>query len=260
MAIIFIFLVGLAVGSFLNVLIWRLPRNENFVRGRSRCVFCRHPLSWQEIIPLASFIFLKRRCRHCGKKISWRYFGVELLTGTTFLSFWKFSQLPVTSYQLPVTLSILALLIVLVVVDFDYYVIPDKILVVLGGLGLLRLFVLSRSLILISITTAAVVGLVFFLIYLLANIYYEGGGMGLGDVKLAALLGFLFGFPAILPVIYLALTASLLTGLTWLLFFKGSLKTKLPFGSFLGGAAIVYTLFNQFFLSSLMPYIFRLYI
>ena len=260
MPAVFIFLFGLIIGSFLNVLIWRLPREESFVKGRSKCPHCGHALGRRDLIPLASFFFLKKKCRYCRKKISWRYPLVELLTGTVFWFFWQFNQLSVSSYQLPIWLAILALLIVLIFIDFDYYIIPDKILIVLALLGLLNVFFLSRSLALTNVVTAAVAGLVFFLIYLFANAYYEGGGMGLGDVKLAALLGFIFGFPAILPIIYLALIASLLVGLVLLLFFKGSLKTKLPFGSFLGGAAIVYALFNKFFLPSLMPYIFRLYI
>src|SRR3989344_3595461 len=84
---VFIFLIGLSIGSFFNVLIFRLPRKEGFIKGRSRCPSCRHVLSWKDLFPLASFLFLKRKCRFCSKKISWRYFLVELTTLLFFLSF-----------------------------------------------------------------------------------------------------------------------------------------------------------------------------
>jgi len=258
-----IFALGLSVGSFLNVLIWRLPRGENFVKGHSRCPSCRHVLGWKDLIPLFSFIFLKRKCRYCHRKISRRYFTVELLTGIVFLALFFFT--PLDTYQswwsFGLWLSIVTLLIALTFIDFDYFIIPDKILIVIGMLGLLNIFFLDRSLnIFVNLLVGAVAGFTFFIVYLITATYYEEGGMGLGDVKLVALLGFIFGFPLILPIIYLALAGSLIGGLIIITFFKGNLRTKLPFGSFLGGSAITFIIFNKFFLPSLMPYIFKLYL
>lgn len=254
-----IFALGLSVGSFLNVLIYRLPRGEKFVKGRSRCPSCRHILDWKDLIPLFSFIALKRKCRYCAKKISWRYFWIELLAGSIFLALFLLND-SLFSWSFIFSAATAGLLIVLIFIDFDYLMIPDKILAGLGLLGFGNLLFLDRTLIFNNFLTGLVNGLIFFLIYSLANIRYKGGGMGFGDVKLAALLGFLFGFPAILPIIYLALAGSLTAGLVLILFFKKELQTKLPFGSFLGGAAIIYILFNQFFIPALTPYFFRFYL
>lgn len=256
---VFIFLFGLAIGSFLNVVIFRLPQGQNFVTGRSKCLACGHLLNWKDLLPLVSFLLLKGKCRYCSKKIKESYFVVEILTAFVFMALFFLFQ---SDWMILIFWAAVAsLLIVLVFIDFYYLVIPDKILIVLGLLGLLEHIFLGRPLnILLNLLTGTVTGVLFFLIYWLTNVYYQEGGMGFGDVKLVALLGFIFGFPAILSVIYLALLASLIAGLILILFFKKGLKTKLPFGSFLGGAAIFFILFNQFLGPVLTPYIFRLYL
>lgn len=242
-----IFALGLSVGSFLNVLIFRLPREENFVRGRSKCPSCGHVLGWQDLFPLASFLFLRGKCRFCAQKISWRYFFVELLTGTVFLLFWPFY----------IWLAIICLLIVLIFIDFEYFLIPDKILIVAGFLVLsLQLTNQSISPLLNSFLTAVFSGLIFFLIFAVTG----KKKMGFGDVKLMVLLGFIFGFPVILPVFYLAVAGAVVWGIVLILFFGGKLQTKLPFGTLLAGSAVIFILFNKFLIPPLMPYIFRLYV
>lgn len=241
----FVFLLGLGIGSFLNVLIWRLPREENFVKGRSRCPFCHHTLDWKDLIPLASFIFLKRKCRYCSKKISWRYFGVELVTALLFLALWP-------SFFWIGTAS---LLMAVIFIDFDHLIIPDKILTVLAVWALL--FQLTHPANLYNHGMSAVIsGLVFLLIFLAT----KGQKMGLGDVKLMFLLGFIFGFPGILIVFYLAVAGALIWSIILILFFGGQLKTKLPFGSLLAGASLVFILFSQLLLKTFTPYILRFYL
>lgn len=251
-----IFLLGLAIGSFLNVLIYRIPRAEGFIKGHSRCPFCRHILGWRDILPLASFIFLGRKCRYCLKKISWRYFGVELLTAIVFLALFWVTQPdnPILFLPFVFWLTVLSMLIVLLFIDFDYFIIPDKILLALFLLGFF--YQLFNKLIFVNYLTAAISGIIFFLIHAITR----GRGMGLGDVKLVALLGFLLGFPAILPVIYLALAGGLVWSVVLILFYGGHRETKLPFGSLLAGSAISFILFGKFFLPVFMPYIFKLYL
>lgn len=256
MASVVIFLFGLGAGSFLNVLIYRIPRGESFVKGRSRCPSCRHLLDWKDTVPLISFFFLRKKCRYCLKKISWRYFGVEGLTAVVFLVFFWTARPAgfLGGWSFFFWLAIFSLLIVLLFIDFDYFIIPDKILLVLFFLGFL--YQLFGQSILANSLAAAVAGIIFFLIFALTR----GRGLGLGDVKFVALLGFLFGFPAILPMIYLALAGGLVWSVVLILFFEGRRETKLPFGSLLAGSAISFILFGKFFLPVLMPYIFRLYI
>jgi len=255
---VFIFLIGLSIGSFFNVLIFRLPRKEGFIKGRSRCPSCRHVLSWKDLFPLASFLFLKRKCRFCSKKISWRYFLVELTTALVFLVFFMVSRPDswLLLWIFSLWLAISCLLIVLVFIDFDYLIIPDKILVVIALLALSLHLTNSFDFPLANLVTAAVSGMIFFLIFLLTR----GEKMGLGDVKLMALLGFIFGFPEIIPIFYLAVAGALVWSVILILFFGGKLQTKIPFGSLLAGSAIIFILFNKFLMPYLTPYLFRLYL
>src|SRR3989344_4481672 len=164
MTAVLVFLIGLVAGSFLNVLIFRLPRREGFIKGRSQCPSCRHVLSWKDLIPLASFLFLKRKCRFCSKKISWRYFLVELTTALVFLVFFMMTRPDnlFLFWSFSFWLAIMGLLIVLVFIDFDYLLIPDKILIVIALLALFFRLTNQLDILLANFLTAAVAGIIFF--------------------------------------------------------------------------------------------------
>ena len=128
----FIFLFGLALGSFLNCVIYRLERGESFLEGRSYCPHCQHILNWSDLIPLFSFLILKGKCRYCQKKISLQYPLVELATGILFvltaynlqLTIYNLQDLFVVSYLL----LVVNCLLVIFVYDLKHYIIPDKII------------------------------------------------------------------------------------------------------------------------------------
>ncbi len=140
-----IFLLGLAVGSFLNVVIFRMESGGKIVNDRSRCMSCGHILAWHDLLPVLSFIFLKGKCRYCGEKISWQYPLVELGTGILFIilisniKFQISNQYPISNIQFldNIQYSILSLLfwffitsalIVIFVYDLRHYIIPDKVI------------------------------------------------------------------------------------------------------------------------------------
>src|SRR3989338_3394559 len=100
MSSIFLFIFGTAIGSFLNVLIDRLPREES-INGRSHCEYCKKTLSPLDLVPVLSFLFLKGKCRYCGRKLSWQYPGIEILTGLLFVSISNI-QSPISNFQLPI--------------------------------------------------------------------------------------------------------------------------------------------------------------
>lgn len=265
----FLFLLGLAVGSFLNVLIYRIPRQEGFVSGRSRCPKCKKELHWLDLFPVASAILLSGRCRYCRGKISWRYSIVELLTGFSFLGLFLLNISVAGDYlSLVFWLAAISLLIVLIFIDFDYLLIPDKILIVLGSLTvvyqLLRSVFLVREPFLLhtslSLPANLLTALLSCLVFLAIFIVTKGKGIGLGDVKLVFFLGLMFGFPGILPVIYLALLSGLVWGLSAMVFFGANLKSQLPLGSMLGASAVFFVLFNKIFFPAVWPYITRLYL
>lgn len=272
----FVFLFGLTIGSFLNVLIYRLPRGLKVGgKNRSFCPHCRRILAWFDLIPLASFFMLKGRCRYCCRLISWRYPAVEFLTGLLFVAcFLSFGLGRFDGFlSLSFWLTVVSLFLLLVFIDFDWFVIPDKILVALFILAVLyhsagALFPFSDPVLEHLPSIFKVPGLRNFFFsaifsgaaFALVVLVTKGKGMGLGDVKLTALIGLLFGFPAVLMVIYGALIVGTVWGLLMLAFFKANLKTKLPFGSILAGMSVIYIIGGGWLFSHLASLFFRLYI
>ena len=268
-----IFLFGLIVGSFLNVLIYRLPRfgllqrtvlkseKRTVLGGRSECPKCRHTLSWLDLFPVVSFLFLKGKCRYCRKKISLRYPLVELLTGASFLFLFLSNKLldAASWISFAIWAGVIALLIVLFFIDLEHLIIPDKILIALAIIALALLIQgqpLDGGNLWHNILTGFFSALFFFLIYLAT----KGKAIGLGDVKFIFVLGFLFGFPGILIVIYGALAAGTLWGIVLIWFFGAKLKTKIPFGTVLSAVSIIFILLNKFLIPALSPYILHLYV
>ncbi len=244
---VFVFLLGLAVGSFLNVLIDRLPRDESVVKGRSYCDGCKKPLLWYDLIPVVSFLFLGGKCRHCGSPISFYYPMVELVTGVMFvLTFFllftseeSFGHLrggtaPAALLggdllELGYYLFIVSSLIVIFFADLKYGIIPDK--VVFPGIFVNFLYLLlNTSYLLQNIMAATGVFLFFFLLYIIT----KGRGMGFGDVKLVFLLGLFLGWPYIIIALYFSFLTGAIFGCILILWRKKRLHgATLPFGPFL---------------------------
>ncbi|MBI3577579.1 prepilin peptidase [Candidatus Gottesmanbacteria bacterium] len=207
---IFIFLFGLCIGSFANVLIDRLPRGEDIFRGRSRCDYCKKELRWFELIPVISFFIQRGRCRRCHRQLSIQYPLVELASAVAFV--FLFPHIP--------SLLIFLSLLVIFVADLKYEIIPDS-MIILGLIGGL----IGKFSILSAIGAAA-----FFLFLFLVT---RGRGMGLGDVKLAFLLGLILGFPTIVIALYTAFLTGAAVGIILMIGGKKTLKSHVPFGPFL---------------------------
>ncbi|OGN19353.1 MAG: hypothetical protein A3I32_01720 [Candidatus Yanofskybacteria bacterium RIFCSPLOWO2_02_FULL_45_10] len=275
MLTVVLFLVGLIVGSFLNVVIWRLPRGEGvtgLVRGekkgqvsterqfrywdnsRSKCPNCQRQINWYDLMPVISFFILRRRCRFCKKPISWRYPLIELSIGLlALLLYWLF--LPVSLIQwlnFAYWLVTLSGVFAIGVIDFTHLVIPDKILIVLGVVGLAHAIKFDFS---SHLITALIGGVLFALVYWITH----GRGIGWGDVKFIFVLGLLFGFPDILFVIYGALFLGVIWGGALLLTRRANMKTKLPFGTMLATTAILTIFLHSWLISSTSEYLFYLY-
>jgi len=214
---------GLVIGSFLNVVVYRLPRGLGFVRGRSFCPKCKHKINWFDNVPVISFLILKGRCRFCGRKISWRYPLIELLAGALFyLSY--LSHLSFLSYLL------ICGLVVIFFVDLEHQIIPDEIVIPLSVLFLgYRLLTNIQYL----ISNFLITGIVSFLFLYLIHLLTKGKGMGLGDVKLAFLMGLVLGFPKIVVAFYLAFLTGAFVGVILILLSRAKLKQKIAFGPFL---------------------------
>lgn len=209
-----VFIFGLAVGSFLNVLIDRLPKGRDVIAGRSRCDYCKKILRWYELVPLLSWAIQGGRCRQCHKSLSWQYPLVEIATGVGFIIF-------VGSYWYWIIFSAL---LVIFMADLKYQIIPDS-MVVVGVIGVIGAIGLIGENVLAGAGAAAF----FFLLWLITR----GRAMGLGDVKLAFLMGLLLGFPGIIIACYLAFLTGAGVGVILILRGIKGLKSKIAFGPFL---------------------------
>lgn len=214
------FLFGLIVGSFLNVLIYRIPRDQPFVAGRSHCPHCNHILAWYDLIPVASFLMLRGRCRYCGHTISPQYPIIEIISAIFF----------VFAPSAP-ALIVLELFLILAIIDYQHFIIPDGLLI--------ALVIVSPFMGAISWNHVLAVlgcGGFFFALWAIS----KGRWIGFGDVKFAAVLGLLFGFPGAVVVIYIAVILGGLFGVILLVLHKATGKTPLPFGTLLGLCAIAF--------------------
>ncbi len=230
--VIFAALIGLAIGSFLNVLIYRLPRAESIAFPASHCTACGHPLSALDNIPVFSWLVVRGRCRYCKSPISARYPLVELMTAALF-------ALSVAEFGLTlVTLSaavLSAYLIVTVFVDIDHLLILDSMTVPVAAIGLVFALLGGRT---VSGLEGAALGLALFgLIYVATR----GAGLGLGDVKLAACLGIYLGLVHAVAAFACAFVIGAIIALPVLALRKRQGRDVLPFGPFLVLGALILT-------------------
>jgi prepilin signal peptidase PulO-like enzyme (type II secretory pathway) len=224
---IFIFILGLCIGSFLNCVIYRLETKKT-LKGRSFCPKCKKQLKWQDLIPVFSFLFLKGKCRNCKQKISIQYPLVELATGIIFvLIFNRFGVLNYTNILFWLYIS--TVLIIIFVYDLKHYEIPDKILIPAIIITFIFCILFNFSLIL-NYLLAVLIGFGFFF-----SIFYISAGkwMGFGDVKFAILMGLLLGVSNILLALFLAFFFGAIIGIILLIYEKKGLKSEIPFGPFL---------------------------
>ncbi|MCL5433261.1 MAG: prepilin peptidase [Patescibacteria group bacterium] len=256
-----VFLIGISIGSFLNVLIDRIPREESIIRGRSYCERCKKKLTWKDLIPVVSFILLKGKCRYCHSPISWYYPIVELITGILFILVFNV-QLIQNSQSLISQTAIISLiyylfisssLIVIFFTDLKYGIIPDKILYPTIGVSLLFQILNTRYLIPNTISSAIGAFLFFLLLFLIT----KGKGMGFGDVKFVFFMGLFLGFPKILSAFYVAFLTGAVVSLILILwgkkrFFGGTI----PFGPFLVFATFVCFFYGEKIIKLLLPGIF----
>lgn len=240
---------GLIIGSFLNVVIHRLPIGQSVSTPRSHCPECKHVLRPWELIPVVSYLLLNRKCSQCRMDISWRYPGVEILTGVLFI-LTRLLQPNQTNIGIVFDLVFVSLLVALTMIDIDTFRLPDILVGYVAAAGLLKIIVLGEPTFWSGLIGALGAGGVFFLIT-----YFYPEGMGLGDVKLVAALGVYLGYPSVFYVIFLAsLFGVFLGGINFLLR-KKSLRDPIPFGPFLAGGSLVVLLGKDYF-SALYTFLF----
>jgi leader peptidase (prepilin peptidase)/N-methyltransferase len=230
---------GLVIGSFLNVVICRVPKGESIVAPGSHCPECGHFLRSWELIPIISFILLRGKCSRCGLKISWRYPAIETLTGVLFVLTYL-TRSDRSTAGIILDLAFVALLIVLTFIDIDSFRLPDIFFIMVALTGLINTLVTSDPVFWRSLLAAGLAGGVFALIA-----YFYAEGMGWGDVKFVAALGLYLGFPKILIAVFIASLLGVVIGGGQIILYKKDLKDPIPFGPFLAGGAVIMLIFGQ---------------
>jgi leader peptidase (prepilin peptidase)/N-methyltransferase len=232
-----VFIAGLLIGSFLNVLIYRLPRGEQFVKGRSFCPECGQTIKLYHNIPLLSYLFLRGKCAHCRKPISFRYPLVELLNGSGYLYFfWKQGW----SIDFGIFVFFTSVLIVIFFIDLDNQIIPDAITLpgIVFGLGVsLAPGGVSP---LQSLIGTLVGGGSLYLVAMLGDWLFKKESMGGGDIKMAAMLGAFLGWQKVLLIFLASAVIGLVVSIVIMLFSAKLRRTRVvPFGPFIALAALV---------------------
>ena len=238
-------LLGLAVGSFLNVCIDRLPRDESILNPPSHCQSCHHRLAAKDLIPVFSYLWLRGRCRYCRASIPRRLLWVELATGGLFAFLYAWYGF---SAELGIMAFYTCLFIIVFGVDLEQGLILNKVVYPAMAVALLFALFIQQPWIgpwpAPEIANAAMGGAIGFIIFLLLAVISRGG-MGWGDVKLAALIGLATGFPLVLVALVMGAILGGLVAIVLLALKKKARKETIPFGPFLSLAALITLLWGN---------------
>lgn len=248
MIVVFVFIFGLFIGSFLNVVVYRLHRQESFVKGSSKCLFCGHRLYPKDLVPLFSYLFLKGHCRYCKHRFSSQYPMVEAATAIAFTLVFLYI-FPGASFvwasfmdwfRLVSWWVMSAFLIIIFVYDLKYYLILDKVILPAIIFSFLVNIVLGHNV--WQMLLAAVVGGGFFLAQFVLS---KGRWIGGGDIRLGALMGIMLSWPEILAALFIAYILGSVISVGLLLASRKEWGDKVPFGTFLSVATFITLLYSD---------------
>ena len=240
--IIFVFAMGAAIGSFLNVCIYRLPQDLSIAAPRSFCPACRTPILAYDNIPILSFLLLGGKCRKCRAPISWRYPLVEALTGGLALAL--FLKLALT-FSFFCYFCFAAALVVITFIDLDHRLIPDAISLPGILIGFLLSFLAVTPGVWNSLLGIVIGGGSLYLVAVVYEFVTKREGMGGGDVKLLAMIGAWLGWKAVLFTLFFSSLTGSLVGGALMVARKEDGKLAIPFGPFLTFSAMAYVFFGE---------------
>jgi leader peptidase (prepilin peptidase)/N-methyltransferase len=228
---------GLVVGSFLNVCIARIPHDESVVLPASRCPACETPIAWHDNIPVLSYVVLRGRCRSCKARISPRYPFIEILTAVLAILLFE-AGFP--AQELVLYSALVAALVVVTFIDIDYRIIPDVITLPSILIAPAAAFIVGQITVVESLFGILVGGGVLWGIALLYQFIRKQEGMGLGDVKMLAMVGGFMGWEATLFTLVVGSLFGTIIGVVVMVSRRGRLDMEIPFGPFLAAGALLY--------------------
>ena len=228
------FILGTLLGSFFNVVGWRLPKGESIVSPPSHCPNCNHKLRFWELIPILSFFLQGGKCTSCKQKISWFYPVFEACCGLTFA--FAFVSYGFT-WQLLIALTFISMLIIIMVSDFNFMIIPDEILIIFGILlGIEITCVYGFSQLIMSLGNGVIAGIFIYVLKLIGDFIFKKESMGGGDIKLLFVFGLVLGWESAVFSIFLGSLIGLPLSLIILFRKKDHI---IPFGPYLSLGAIL---------------------
>lgn len=241
----YIFILGLLLGSFFNVCIYRIPKGESIAFPPSHCTSCDSRIKWYDLIPVISYIILRGRCRHCKEKISIRYPIVELTTGLLFLAVYLEYGISAETAKYIVFTS---LLIIIGMIDFDTTDVYDSTIIIgiIAGLAFTAAAYFLKS---------DVTGLILGALFgggIIAVIIILTKGMGWGDAEICFLCGLFLGFKLTIVMMFLSFVIGGVTGIILLVLKLKTRKDYIPFGPFVALAGIITVLFGQYLVNFYM--------
>jgi len=248
--LIFVVILGGLWGSFANVCIHRLPQNKGVVSGRSHCPKCKKEIVWQDNIPIISYLILKGKCRKCKRKISSQYPMVEMINILLFLIIYFLFGISLTT----ILLMILSLsFLITFFIDLKHFIIPNSLTFSMMILGFIKSFDPNLNSIFPNYINSLIGGLfgygvIFSIIFFYKQIRKKEG-MGLGDAKLLAVIGFWFGWIAIPFVLFLSSIFALVFVIPDLIKKNKKMTSQIPFGPYIILATIFYLVFKNNFIS-----------
>ena len=246
MDILFVIILGALWGSFANVCIYRLPNDENVVSGRSFCPKCKQKIVWYDNIPVISFVILKAKCRNCDYKISYQYLLVEILSLLSFTLIYFLFGISITT----LLFWILYLCFVIIFfIDLKHFIIPNVITFPLMALGFFKSFDPNLSYLFPNYLNSLIggafgYGIIFSIIYFYKQVRKKEG-MGLGDAKLFAVIGFWFGWISIPFIVFLSSVVALLSVVPSLIMKSKQMSSEIPFGPYIIIATLLFITFEE---------------
>jgi leader peptidase (prepilin peptidase)/N-methyltransferase len=237
-----LFIVGTILGSFINVVIYRLPKNISLFYPHSSCIKCESRLNWYENVPLISYLVLKGKCKNCGELISLSYPLIELFTGMFMVILYFYSQ---NILHLSYLTFLMMMFISMSIIDYKHFILPDKLLIAAAIVSIIYSIISNGLLVFDNLLSAAIIFFILFLLRIGSKKLFKKESFGIGDIKLGTLIGFLLGWQQALIAIFFGFC---IAAFTIAIFYalKGIKKNMyIPFGPFMIGGMIVYIIWGK---------------
>jgi leader peptidase (prepilin peptidase)/N-methyltransferase len=240
--VLYVAIFGMIVGSYLNVVVYRLPLGLSTVYPRSRCPGCGSLIQARDNVPVLSFLLLRGRCRKCGTPISWRYPLVEAATGGLFVAcLLCFGLAP----QAAVAVLFACLMLVLALIDYDHMILPDRITLPGAAVGIATQFVAPLVGWMPAVIGALLGAGILLAVWGLWLVVRREEGMGLGDVKMLGLIGAFLGWQGVLVTLFFGALSGSIVGLALMRWGSLDMRSKLPFGVFLALGGVIALFFGD---------------